>query len=92
MPEKVLIDNYEHAFAHIHTDRKEIKTQNLNDTRNIVLNQIKKYHGLNMDKLRKEVKNDCHIIKNRKSKRGHPSFMRKISLKRSINEGIRKYK
>ena len=32
MPEKVLIDNYEHGFAHIHPDRKEIKTQNLNDT------------------------------------------------------------
>ena len=55
MPEKVLIDNYEHDFAHIHPDRKEIKTQNLNDTLDIVLNHIEKYHGLNMDKLRKEL-------------------------------------
>ncbi|MDO5825851.1 MAG: hypothetical protein Q4Q22_05685 [Methanosphaera sp.] len=55
MPDNILIDNYEHGFAHIHPDRSEIKTKNLNDTLDIVLNHIKKYHDLDIVKLRQEL-------------------------------------
>lgn len=55
MPNKILIDNYEHGYAHIHPDRKEIKTESLNETLNIVIKHIEIHSTVELKKLRKEL-------------------------------------
>ena len=55
MPDKILIDNFHHGFAHIHPDRKEIITDNLEDTYLLVFKHIKENKGVNFDVLRKEL-------------------------------------
>jgi len=55
MPDKILIDNFQHGYAHIHPDRKEIKTKDLNNTYMIVLKHINENQGVNYEKLRKEL-------------------------------------
>ena len=55
MPENILIDNYHHGFSHIHPDRKEIKTTELEPTLIIVLNHINKNKDVKYDELREEL-------------------------------------
>ena len=55
MPNKILIDNFHHGHAHIHPDRKEIKTESLNKAFTIALEHINKNKGINYDKLRGEL-------------------------------------
>lgn len=55
IPDKILINNFHHGFAHIHPDRKEIKTDNLNDTFIIVLNHIHINKAVDYEKLREEL-------------------------------------
>jgi hypothetical protein len=55
MPDKILIDNFHHGHAHIHPDRKEIKTKSLNDTFKIVIEHINNNKGVKYDKLREEL-------------------------------------
>jgi len=55
MPDKILIDNFHHGYAHIHPDRKEIKTKNLKNTFIIVLNHINTNKGVKYNKLREEL-------------------------------------
>ena len=42
MPDDILIDNFHHGYAHIHPDRKEIITSDLQTTLIIVLTHIEK--------------------------------------------------
>lgn len=55
MPDEILIDNLHHGFAHIHPDRKEIKTENLEDTYKKVMEHVNTNKGVKYDKLRKEL-------------------------------------
>ena len=55
MPDKILIDNFHHGFPHIHPDRKEIKTKNLEDTFKIVLNHIIMNEGIQFNQLKEEL-------------------------------------
>ena len=55
MPDKILIDNYEHGYAHIHPDRKEIRTQKLEETLNIIYQHINKHNGVDLKELRQEL-------------------------------------
>lgn len=55
MPENILIDNFHHDFAHIHPDRKEINTYDLESTLIKVLDHINNNKGLDYEKLREEL-------------------------------------
>ena len=55
MPDKILIDNFHHGYAHIHPERLEIKTKTLNDTFLIIWEHIKHYEGVNYEQLRKDL-------------------------------------
>lgn len=55
MPDKILIDNFHHGFAHIHPDRKEIITDNLEDTFKLVFKHIEENQGVNFELLKKEL-------------------------------------
>lgn len=55
MPDDILIDNFHHGYAHIHPDRKEITTTDLNSTLVKVLKHINNNKGVNYQKLRKEL-------------------------------------
>ena len=55
MPDKILIDNFHHGYAHIHPDRVEINTQDLETTLIKVLTHINSNMGLDYEKLRKDL-------------------------------------
>jgi len=55
MPDNILIDNFNHGYAHIHPDRKEIITKDLYSTLIVVLKHIEKYKSVKYNKLRKEL-------------------------------------
>ena len=50
-----MIDNYEHGYAHIHPERKEIRTQKLEETLNIIYQHINKHNGVDLKELRQEL-------------------------------------
>lgn len=53
--DKLLIDNFQHGYPHIHPNRAEIKTQTLFETLLFVKRHIEKYKTLNIEKLREEL-------------------------------------
>ena len=55
MPENILLDNFHHGYAHIHPDRKELKTKDLETTLIKILEHISNNEGVDYDKLRKEL-------------------------------------
>jgi len=55
MPDNILIDNFHHGFAHIHPDRKEIKTKKQKETFEAVTKHIHENKGINFEKLKKEL-------------------------------------
>ncbi|KZX11073.1 hypothetical protein [Methanobrevibacter curvatus] len=52
MPDNILIDNFHHGHVHIHPDRREIKTQDLQSTLIIVLKHISTNKEVQYGKLR----------------------------------------
>lgn len=55
MPDKIQIDNFHHGYPHIHPERAEIKSNDLEVVLSIVINHIKKNKSINIEKLRREL-------------------------------------
>ncbi|MDR2623652.1 MAG: hypothetical protein LBC39_03630 [Methanobrevibacter sp.] len=55
MPENILIDNFHHDFSHIHPDRKEIKTEDLQSILILVIKHVNNNKCVNYETLRKEL-------------------------------------